>query len=52
MAPTPKVVAGGAAGALSIILVYTVGLFGLDVPPEVASSVTVLISFAAAYLKA
>ena len=52
MAPTPKVVAGGTAGAFSIILVYTVGLLGLDMPPEVASSVTVLISFAAAYLKA
>ena len=52
LAPEPKVVAGGAAGAASIILVYVVGLFGIDVPAEVASAVTVLISFGAAYFKA
>lgn len=50
--PQTKVVAGGAAGAFSVVLVYVAGLLGLDVPPEVASSVTVLISFAAAYIKA
>ena len=51
MAPQPKVIAGGAAGALTIVLVFAAGLAGLDVPPEVASAVTVLISFAAGYLK-
>jgi hypothetical protein len=50
--PQTKVVAGGAAGAASILVVYVAGLFGLDVPPEAASALTVLISTAAAYLKA
>jgi hypothetical protein len=49
--PQPKVVAGGAAGAVSVILVWAVGLAGLEVPAEIASAVTVLISSAAAYLK-
>jgi hypothetical protein len=50
--PQAKVWAGGAAGALTVVLVYVAGLFGLDVPAEVASAVTVLISSGAAYLKA
>lgn len=50
--PQSKVVAGGAAGAFAIVLVYIAGLFGLDVPAEVAASVTVLLSTGAAYLKA
>lgn len=49
--PTSKVFAGGAAGAVSIILVYVAGLFGLAVPAEVASAFTVLLSFAASYAK-
>lgn len=50
--PTSKVIAGGAAGAVSIVLVWVAGLFGLEVPAEVASAVTVLLSSAAAYIKA
>ena len=50
--PQPKVVAGGAAGAFSILVVYVAGLFGLEVPAEAASALTVLIGTAAAYLKA
>ena len=50
--PQPKVIAGGAAGSLTIILVYVAGLCGVEVPAEVASAVTVLISTAAAYIKA
>ena len=51
MSPQPKVVAGGAAGAVTVVLVWAAGLAGLEVPPEVASAVTVLISFGAGYLK-
>lgn len=51
MAPQPKVVAGGIAGALTIIVVWVAGLLGLDVPAEVASAFTVLVSFAAGYVK-
>lgn len=50
--PTSKVVAGGAAGAVSIILVWAASLFGLEVPEYVAQAFTVLLSTAAAYLKA
>ena len=48
--PTNKVFAGGAAGAVSIIVVYVASLFGLEVPNEVAQSLTVLVSFAAGYI--
>ena len=51
MAPQPKVAAGGIAGALTIVAVYVAGQFGIDVPPEVASSFTVLVSFTAGYWK-
>lgn len=47
----PKVQAGGVAGAFTIVTVYVAGLLGLDVPAEVASSFTVLVSFGAGYLK-
>jgi hypothetical protein len=49
--PQPKVVAGGIAGAVSILVIYAANLLGIDVPPEVASSFTVLVSFAAGYIK-
>lgn len=51
MTPKPKVVAGGAAGAVTVVIVWVAGMFDVDVPPEVASAFTVLISFAAGYLK-
>lgn len=51
MAPQPKVIAGGAAGAVTVMAVWIAGMFGLDVPAEVASAFTVLVSFAASYLK-
>ena len=48
--PTQKVAAGGIGGALSIVLIYVVGLLGLDMPPEVASAVTAIVSFLAGYI--
>jgi len=47
----PKVQAAGAAGAITILLVWVAGLFGLDVPAEAASAFTVLVSTATGYLK-
>lgn len=47
----PKVASGTVAGSVTILLVYVADLFGLSVPPEVASAFTVLVSFAAGYLK-
>ncbi|WP_314148246.1 hypothetical protein [uncultured Leifsonia sp.] len=49
-APTVKVVAGGAAGAAVTIAVWIAGLFGLEVPSEVAGAAVVLVTFAAAYV--
>lgn len=49
--PTAKVATGGIAGALTLLVVFIVGKFGVDVPAEVAAAVTVLISFAASYIK-
>jgi hypothetical protein len=51
MRPNKKVTAGGAAGALTVVLVYVAGLLGLDLPAEVASALTVLLSSGAAYLR-
>lgn len=49
--PTRKVAAGGAAGAITILLVWAAGEFAsITVPPEVASAFTTVISFLAAYL--
>ena len=47
----PKVFAGTVAGAGTLVLVYVASLFGADVPPEVASAVTLLLSSGAGYLK-
>lgn len=49
-APVRKVSAGGIAASLSIVLVFVLGSLGVDVPPEVASAITAIIGFVAAYL--
>lgn len=50
--PVSKVAAGGTAGAVSIVIVYIAGQLGVDLPPEVSSALTTIVSFAAGYLKA
>jgi hypothetical protein len=49
----PKVTAAaqgaGAAGAITVVLVWVGSLFNVDVPPEVASAVTTLLATGAAY---
>jgi protein-S-isoprenylcysteine O-methyltransferase Ste14 len=50
-APTKKVAAGGAAGAVTVLLVFIAGQFGLEVPPEAAAALTTLLAFAAGWLK-
>lgn len=49
--PEPKVLAGTAAGALAVLVVWVAGLFGLDVPAEAAAALTVLLGAGAAYLR-
>ena len=41
---TPGTSAVGVSGAASIVLVWALGLAGIEVPPEVASAMTLLIS--------
>lgn len=48
--PTQKVAAAGISGAATIMLVYVLGLFGLEIPPEVAAALTALLAFAGGYL--
>ena len=48
--PTPKVAAAGVSGAVAIILVWIAGLFGLEVPAEVAAAVAAILAFAGGYL--
>lgn len=51
MKPTRKVAAGGVAGAVALLIVFVAGEFGLEIPPEVASAVTVLLTAGVAWLK-
>jgi hypothetical protein len=46
-----KAVAGGLAGALTVVLVWIAGMFNVDVPPEVSSAITTLIAGGAVWLK-
>jgi hypothetical protein len=50
IAPTTKVAAGGIAGALTVLVVWILGLLHVTVPPEVASALTVMITFISSYL--
>lgn len=45
-----KVQAGGLGGAVTVVIVWLLGAVGhIDVPPEVASAFTVIISTGLAY---
>jgi putative flippase GtrA len=47
----PKTSAAGIAGAVTLLIVYTLGQFGVEIPADVASAITVLVAVAAAYLR-
>lgn len=47
----PKVAAASLAGAVTVIVVWVAGEFGLDVPPEVASAFTAVLAGGAGWLK-
>ena len=49
-AVTPKVAVSGIAGSLVVVLLWVLGLFHVTVPAEVASALTVIISFVAGYI--
>ncbi len=48
--PTRKVTAGAIGGAASVILIWVLGVAGLDTPPEVAAAFTTMISFGLGYV--
>jgi putative flippase GtrA len=48
--PTGKVAAGGTAGAVTVILVYILNRFHLDLPGEVGSAMTVILSVLTSYI--
>ena len=47
----PKVAASGIAGALTVLAVYLLSIAGVEVPTEVAAAITVILAFAAGYLR-
>lgn len=51
LTPTPKIAATTLAGAGAVLLVWILGLLGLDVPDAVAAAIAVLIAAGAGYLK-
>lgn len=48
---SPKLAASSIAGSITLIVVWVTSLFGLEMPPEVASAFTVIFSFLAGYIK-
>ncbi|TDZ75816.1 hypothetical protein DE4585_02198 [Mycobacteroides salmoniphilum] len=48
--PTTKVAASGTAGAISVVLVFILGKFNVEIPGDVGSAITVLFSVASGYL--
>jgi hypothetical protein len=47
----PKVTAAAIGAAATLVIVFVLGQFGVEVPADVASAVTLIVSVAAAYLK-
>ncbi|WP_439946520.1 hypothetical protein [Streptomyces sp. BBFR109] len=48
--PTAKVAAAGIGGSVSIVLIWMLNQLGIDMPVEVASAITAIVSFLAGYL--
>lgn len=53
LVPQPKVAAAGIAGAITVLVVFAVGLIwpNVEIPNEVAAAFTALVAFAAGYIK-
>lgn len=51
LAPTSKVAATGVAGAAVLVAQYILGLFGVELPQDVALAATALVMFLAGYIK-
>ena len=48
--PSASTVATGVSGAVSVIIIWAVGLTGVVVPPEIAATITFLIGTLIGYL--
>lgn len=48
---SPKVVASTLAAAVATILVYVLGVFGVDVPAPVEAAIVTVLVFVAGYLR-
>lgn len=48
--PQPKVAAGGAAGAIALVIVWLVSLTGLEMPAEVSAAIGWLVTAGVAWL--
>lgn len=47
----PKVAASSGAGALTIVLIWVLGLFNVTMPAEVGSAITLMLMSVAGYVK-
>lgn len=50
MKPTRKVTGAGVGGAFAIVLVWTLGQFGVDMPAEVGAAAATLLAFGLGWL--
>jgi len=48
--PTQKITAVSVGGASSILLIWIAGLFGVEITPEVAAAITMLVTVLSGYL--
>lgn len=51
LAPTPKVAAAGAGGALAVVMVWMLSLVGISVPGEVGAAIATLGAYVAGWLR-
>ncbi len=49
--PTAKMTAVGVSGAATLVIIYLLSLANVEIPAEVASALTILISFGSGYIK-
>ena len=47
----PNLKAGALGAAATLVIVFVMGQFGVEVPADVASALTLIVSVAAGYLK-
>ena len=48
--PDRKVTSGALAGALAIVLIWFISLFGVEVPGAVGAAIATIMAFATAYM--